>query len=179
MPPEAIHRGAHSEAAMLAGPALDTADDIAAYGYRQRSIVAGRATGVLESTGQHPLNVLGTWEQMLREDYDQPSDEQMTVSSCVAYLDGQLNRIAQDEHQDFAQFVREISACRSHLEAVLRDHAMGDRAGVGCFDCGGQLERKLTTSGFEDRWTCRDCERRYTYAEYNFALRAALEGRTA
>jgi hypothetical protein len=179
MPGEALERGVNSEAAMLAGPALDTADDIAAYGYRQRSIVAGRVLGAIEHTGRHPLNILGTWEQMLREDYQQPSRERMTVATVVAYLDGQLDRLAQDEEQDFGQFVREVTACRSHLEAVVRDHGMGDRAGVGCFDCGGQLERRLTTRGFEDHWTCRDCRRQYTYAEYNFALRAALEGRTA
>ena len=79
------------------------------------------------------------------------------------------------EEAPFEDFARDVRRCRSHLENVLHDENQGDRANVGCFDCGGDLERRLTAGGFEDHWTCRRCRRRYTYAEYNFALRAALE----
>jgi hypothetical protein len=40
-------------------------------------------------------------------------------------------------------------------------------AQAGCGQC--------DQGGFEDHWTCGGCKRRYTYAEYNFALRANLE----
>jgi hypothetical protein len=86
-----------------------------------------------------------------------------------------LTDLARDPEQDINEFARDIRTCRAHLESVLHDQPKGDPANIGCFECGSGLERRLTDTGFEDHWTCKGCRRRYTYAEYNFALRAALE----
>lgn len=184
MPTEAVHRGVNSQAAMIVGPATDPES----WSWRKVTLARkGVAFADIPEDDSHPRAVLGDWERMFREDYENPTSLEWTISRGVDYLLGILTRVARDDGQDFPLFAREIKRLKTHLESVLHDQAMGDRAGVGCFDCGGSLERKLTdrkgnssdhrrdTGGFEDVWTCRGCRRRYTYAEYNFALRAKLE----
>jgi predicted nucleic acid-binding Zn ribbon protein len=174
LPYEAEHRGALSEAANLHGPATDAE----AWSYRKaaRSLRLGVPMSSLEEDDpDHPVFVLGGWIHALGEDYADRPDRQLTLSEAVDWLDRRLGRIANDAGQDFGQFKREVEHCRTHMEAVLHDQAMGDAANIGCFECGAGLERRLTDRGFEDHWTCKGCRRRYTYAEYNFALRAALE----
>lgn len=124
---------------------------------------------------QHPVYILGSWEQLWRDHLTQPTDLAATLPRLVDYLDRHMHEMAAEPEVPFEDFARDLRGCRGHLEDVLRDQNQGDRAGVGCFDCGGDLERRLTEQGFEDHWTCQRCRRRYTYAEYNFALRASLE----
>lgn len=168
---EAIVKGVNSEAANLAGPA----DPEGWQARREDAERQGYADTLAKDDPGHPLNVLGRWDIRLRDRYDQPTRLRLTVPRSAAYLRSQLGRFSEDPGADFPTFVAEVFSCRAHAEAVIRDHGAGDRANIGCFDCQGTLERRLTASGFEDAWTCRDCARRYTYAEYNLALRAALE----
>lgn len=186
---EAATRGVDSEAFMLAGPAATPGD----YERRKRLVVngairAGEGTdeyrqmlAFVEANRdeQHPLWVLGTWETLWREHLDHPSDKTLTIPDAADYLLTQLTYMGDQAEPDFAQFATEIRGCRGHLQSILHDQNQGDRANVGCFECGGDLERMLTEAGFEDHWTCRRCRRRYTYAEYNFALRANLEAAAA
>lgn len=74
---EAVEAGVNSEAAMLAGPAAEPG-------------------WIVEYGEHHPLDVLGRWDLMLREDYAQPTSDRCTVSSASAYLDRMLGTIAQD-----------------------------------------------------------------------------------
>lgn len=199
LPTEVKHRGVNGEALMLLGPTAD----LEARQYAEASYLAGRLPeGWLETIhgkkcptlrnepclgcgkdgeprldGElHPLTVLGTWEIVYRDRFDQPSDLRITIARAGDYLARWLHRFAEDDEVPFEDFAQDVRRCRAHLEAVLHDQAQGDLANVGCFECGGDLERKLTDRhGFEDHWTCQRCRRRYTYAEYNFALRASLE----
>jgi hypothetical protein len=178
MLPEAVIKGVRSEAAMLAGPATDPE----AWAWR-RAAQARRENVPLstlpEQDSHHPRSVLGEWERAFREDYNQATNLEWTITRSVDYLTGILTRLARDDQQDFPQFAKEIKSCLNHLEIVLHDQPYGDPAGVDCFECGGNLERRLVATGFEDLWTCDNCHRRYTYAEYNFALRAKLESSIA
>lgn len=174
LPAEVEHRGVNGEAMMLLGPSADPE----AWRNRAMSAMRGRVDArYLEDCRdeQHPLWVLGTWEQLYREEFDQPSDLRQTIARAGDYLERQMARMAETEEVPFEDFARDVRGCRGHLEAVMHDQAQGDRANVGCFECGGDLERRLTDAGFEDHWTCRRCRRRYTHPEYLFALRAALE----
>lgn len=178
LPAEVAHRGVNGEAMMLLGPSADPE----AWRNRAMSAMRGRLDDAYLADcrdEQHPLWVLGTWEQLYRDELDHPSDLRQTIERAGDYLDRHLHRLAEHEDVPFEDFARDVRGCRGHLEDVLSDRNQGDRANVGCFDCGGALERRLTDAGFEDHWTCRRCRRRYTYAEYNFALRAALEERTS
>jgi hypothetical protein len=195
LPSEAMRRGVNGEAMMLTGPVANAE----AWGNRHMSALRGRlckcvdrgkvcpawfdklcpdAAAYLEDARdeKHPLYVLGGWENVWRDTLDQPSDLKQTVERAADYIDRHMHEMARREEPDFAQFADELRGCRAHLEAVIHDEQQGDAANVGCFECGAKIERKLTDkSGFEDVWTCTRCRRRYTYAEYNFALRAALE----
>ena len=103
-------------------------------------------------------------------------DSPVTISEAVDYLDRQLTYAGGYPHVPFEDFAKDLRRCRTHIESVLHDQRQGDRANVGCFECKGDLERRIGKEGFEDFWTCSKCHRRYTQAEYNFALRAAIEG---
>lgn len=132
----ALEDGVESEAANLAGPAADPE----AWSWRKVAARQGKAwhlSLVEDDDEEHPYLVLGRWDLMLREDYDQPSDQAMTIANAAAYLDRQLGRVAQDDEQDFPLMSREIRKCRSHLERVLRS-AMVKQRGVPCPTCVGE-----------------------------------------
>lgn len=178
LPAEVEHRGVHGEAMMLLGPAADPE----ARGHLEASILAGRVPADyldVADGDRHPLYVLGTWLMVWQDALEHDDEHQVTITHAVGYLDQQLTYMSGFTHAPFEDFAHDLRDCRTHLESVLSDSSMGDRANIGCFDCGRSLERKLTDQGFEDVWTCRGCRRRYTYAEYNFALRANLEAAQA
>lgn len=174
LPTEAKHRGVNGEAMALLAPAADPE----AWNHREASALAGRVPAdYLADTRdeQHPTFVLGTWEMLWREHLDQPTSLTATLPRLVAYLDLQLHVMAAEPLIPFRDFAIGLRTCLAHLRAVIHDQNQGDVANVGCFECGSQLERRLTDTGFEDVWTCKGCRRQYTHAEYNFALRASLE----
>lgn len=176
LPAEVLHRGIHSEAMMLLGPAADPE----AWGHMTASVKVGRlpADYLANADGEHhPEFVLGTWDMCWRAELEHDElQHRGTIAEYVDYLDRQMTYMAGYELAPFEDFARALRQCLAHIEKVLHDQRQGDRANVGCFECGGDLERRLTNNqGFEDFWTCRGCRRRYTQAEYNFALRAKLE----
>jgi hypothetical protein len=174
LPTEVEHRGVNGEAMMLLGPSADPE------GWRNRAMSAMRGRvddAYLDDCRDeaHPLWVLGTWEQLYREEFDQPSDLAQTIERAGDYLGRIMHRAAETEDVPFEDFAGDVRRCRGHLQAILHDQDQGDVANIGCFECAGRLERRLTDHGLEDFWTCQRCRRRYTHAEYHFALRAALE----
>jgi hypothetical protein len=179
LPAEVLHRGVNSEAMTLLGPTADPE----AWGHMTASVKVGRlpADYLASVDGDmHPEFVLTGWDMTWRAelDHDEPAGR-VSLWVTVAYVDKQMTYMAGYEHAPFEDFAHDLRRCRTHLESVLHDARQGDRANVGCFQCGASLERKLTErAGFEDFWTCRGCRRRYTQAEYNFALRAKLEEAT-
>lgn len=193
LPEEVEHRGIEGEAMMLLAPAANPE----ARGHLEASVLAGRVSrdAIITShvkscedpdecigcAGElHPEFVLGTWESVWREalDHDEPRTL-FDLAATVAYVDLTMGYMSSHPHVPFKDFALDLRRCMSHLESVLHDQSYGDRANIGCFECRQDLERRLTDTGLEDVWTCRGCRRRYTYAEYNFALRAALEKRAS
>lgn len=131
------------------------------------------------------LLLLATWEDCWRDHLGHDPAHLATVPGARDYLDRNLSFMATeptiDGHQapPFADFAAEVRACVNRLRGLLHDSNRGDPANLGCFYCGDKLERRLTAKdGFEDHWTCKGCRRTYTYAEYNLALRLALETAT-
>lgn len=178
LPEEVESRGVEGEAMFLLGPACDPE----ARGHLEASVLAGRvpADYLSEADGElHPLFVLGSWDAVWRDalEHDEPT-ERLTIVAAVDYLDRTMGYMSGYEHVPFEDFAKDLRRCRVHMEAVLHDQRQGDRANVGCFECGSDLERRIGKEGFDDFWTCGRCNRRYTYAEYNFALRAKLEEAT-
>jgi hypothetical protein len=184
LPWDAITRGVNGEAAALLGPAADPE----AWGHVTASMATGRIPAdwrllpgdkpELTDDERHPLWVFGTWAMVYRDafDHDEPVSR-ATVASEAGYLARNLTYMGDFEWVPFEDFARDLRGCVGHLKAVRHDQDHGVRANIPCFDCGADLERRLGLKGFDDAWTCRGrgCGRRYTIAEYNFALRAALE----
>jgi ribosomal protein L37AE/L43A len=171
LPAEVEHRGINGEAMVLLGPVADPE----ARGHRSASAAVGRAWVDEADHERHPLTVLGTWQMAVEDARESDESAPVSVEGSAAYLGRHLTWLGACEWLPVGDMARELRQCVAHMERVLHDQSQGDRANVGCFDCGGDLERRLTTTGFEDVWTCRRCRRRYTHAEYNFALRAAIE----
>lgn len=176
---EAVEAGLDSEAANLAGPTADP-----------RKVEAQRLAAPLLSDlpvedEHHPLFVLGTWDMLLRESYDQPTGLRLTLSRAADYLAGQLDRFAQDPEQDFSQFAGEIRACRRHLEAVLHDSRTPE-LGAPCLVCPlpaprlvkryahwcdrPDCEREHDATGAKDEWRCPDCGSVWSEADYRLRV---------
>jgi hypothetical protein len=174
LPTEIKYRGVNGEAMVLAGPASDPE----AWGHVEASIMCGRLPAEWQERligDHHPSVVLGGWEMVWRDHLEHETDKPATLPSVVAYLDMQLHYMSSQPLIPFEDFAKDLYTCANHLRAVLHDQNHGDKAGVGCFECGSGLERLLTKTGLDDVWTCSRCRRKYTSSEYNFALRAALE----
>lgn len=182
LPEDAVTRGVNADALALIGPTADPE----AWGHVSASMASGRLPNDWRLIAKdkpaddelHPLWVFGSWAMVYRDafEHDEPIGR-ATIETEAGYLTRNLTYMGDFEHVPFEDFAKQIRDCVGHLKAVRHDQDHGERANVACFDCGGDLERKLGAAGFDDLWTCRGrgCGRRYTIAEYNFALRAALE----
>lgn len=98
------------------------------------------------------------------------------VHNAAAYLDVRA-RWAADEHPGFADFTDDLRRIHTALEHATGRSRKAARANASCFDCKGQLVRRVDPrTGLEDEHvTCDRCHRRYTPAEYALALRSAYD----
>lgn len=165
---EAIVKGINSTAAMHAGPVAD----MEAWSNRKVSTLAGRIDPAwLEDNHDelHPTWVVGTWEMLIREHLDQPSDDKVTLTEARSYLGVHLTRLAHDPEFAFEELARDIRKCRGHLEDVLHD---GEREtyGAPCLKCEKPLLRDDQDD--EESWWCQRCKRRSNADQYRLAVRA-------
>lgn len=187
MSTEALEQGVDSEAAYLAGPATDPE------AWMWRKVTAKRrGLPVLEDDDpHHPFLVLGRWDFMLREAYDQPTDTVVALSRSAAYLTGLLTTLAQDPDQDWPLFVGEIADCRAYLESVRHDSRTPE-LGAPCPECstrekpGPALVKRYgsriaridgeptvigDTTGASDTWRCpRVREHEWSEADYRLRI---------
>lgn len=172
--PEALHKGVDSEAANLAGPAINTLDGIEAYNWRNYAALKAGKT-VEADDDRHPLWVFGTWEMLVREHLGQPSEKRITIESARAYLAGHLTRLAHDLDFAFEELARDIRTCVAHLERVLHEGEQEER-GAPCVICGkGALLKDYgKTSEDEIRWKCTrtNCGQWYTDHDYRTKVEA-------
>lgn len=141
---EVRHHGVEHASVNLAGPAAEPHSFEARRISQMRKVdamelddekwAAARERLVPEWDDRHPLGLLGRWDMTLREDYGPRTTLRITVSRARSYLASVIERLAQDDEQDFALFAGEARACRKHLEAVLRDSRRPDR-GAPCWRC--------------------------------------------
>lgn len=178
----AIADGLESEAANLAGPAADAE----AWSWRKIAARQGKAWHVSlieEDDEHHPARVTGTWARMVSEDYCHDMPPSAPLAWCVAYLDRQLYRVAQDGEQDFGLLRAELRKCRQHLEAVLHNDDRPERGAPcpACHDAGTEHSPRLqrvyaehwqATDDSLDVWVCpRD--RTHRWSEYDYRLRVS------
>lgn len=166
LPAEVEHRGINGEAMMLLGPSADPE----AWRNRAMSAMRGRVdAGYLDDCRdeQHPLWVLGTWEQLYREEWDQPSDLRQTIARAGDYIDRNLARMAECEEVPFEDFARDVRGCRGHLEDILRDGEQVE-TGAPCPKCDRALVKNYGRAEPFDRWVCpsRTCGEWFLDSEY-------------
>lgn len=182
---EALHRADDSsdipggDAMHLMGPAAN----LEAWGHRyMRAEDEGMTTDTNYAYDQvdsdtHPLLILATWEDAVREERDQPTDLRATVERASEYLLGALDWMLSDDEYGSARFlaVTELAAdlrkIRARLESVLHDGIRPDR-GVPCMTCGTDLVKVWGEDEDADRWRCRPCDTWSTHEQYMQAVRA-------
>ena len=164
LPTEAAERGNPTgEAVMLLGPAAN----LEAWEHRyERAEATGTDTGyVFDQTGElHPLLLLATWEEAVRDERGQPADLRATVESAARYLRDSLDwMLSDDDNGDLRflgidQLADEVHRCRAMLEALLHEGVREDR-GVPCLRCGRALVKVWGVDADADRWHCsnREC----------------------
>jgi hypothetical protein len=96
-----------------------------------------------------------------------------TIRAAAKYLEVH-SRWAANSHPAFDEYASDLQALHARLEAVPDRSARRIVADADCFECGGELERKLTDAGYDDQFTCCRCGRRYTWQGYLLALQQHL-----
>jgi hypothetical protein len=168
-----VQKGVNSEAKMLLGPASDPE----AWRNRAMSAMIGRLPDAyLEDCRDelHPTWVLGTWEQVWRDHLDHQTEAPATLASVWAYLDTQIGYMAEQIEPPFDEFARELSACRGHLENVLRD-GIREEKGAPCVQCEKPMTRLTSKQGQQDTWRCHTCRREVTEDQYRYAVGVAYK----
>ena len=168
LPAEAEVRGVEGEAMMLLGPAADPE----AWGHHVASAYAGRIPSYFLEDARderHPVFVLGSWEMIYREHFEQPTDLKATLPRLVAYLDRQLHHMAAEELIPFEDFARDIRTCRAHLESVLHAGEQRD-TGAPCMRCNVSLVRTWGKAEKADGWQCPRCHEWSSEDQYRFAV---------
>lgn len=123
----------------------------------------------------HPLYFAVKWNQAWREAFDHTETPAVSagfgVVQLVAYLDANLAYAAQQDELPFADFAREASRCRDHLERVLHDGEQIE-TGAPCMDCRVPLRRQWAAFEAADGWYCPRCRQESTEDQYHFAVKA-------
>ena len=92
------------------------------------------------------------------------------VAVALDYLRAH-GRWAAQHHLGYDDYAADIRKLHARMETVTARHRAPTRAGVPCFDCGGDLVHEVDDNGLEDcEWTCTLCRRRYTDRAYALAL---------
>lgn len=137
----------------------------------------------------HPLLVLATWEDALRDERDQPTDLRATITRAAAYIRGSLEwAFSEDENGDqrflgVDQLSIDLRQCRAMLENLLSAGERAERSRVKCVaeDCDErpQLVRKYADAAADDHWRCPACRARYDHDEFIRALGIHLHSEAA
>lgn len=171
LPAEAEYRGDPTgEAVLLLGHVAN----VEAFGYRLDA--AKDASHAADQIELDALFVLGSWEEAVREERDQPTDLRARVDRAADYLRDSLDWMLSDDENGNMHFLgidqmaTELAAVRNHLENVLK---AGDRSdkGVPCMTCSTALVKFWGESEGEDRWRCKPCDQWSTQEQYELAVK--------
>lgn len=196
MLPQAMAVGdVNSEAANLAGPATSVEQWIErrvamrsylAYWHAIEEITVKQYLHAREDMEdddeQHPTTVLTRWESTIREALGHDPAARPTLTAAATYLDDKLHHAAQHPDVDFGDLTRELRACKTHLESVIRNSHMGER-GANCPECYAQVKspprlvKKYATwdtTGASDTWRCPRVPD-HVWSEADYRLRVADE----
>lgn len=185
LPDEAVARSAEAtdfpggDALNMLGPAANLEAWQHRYEAAEQRGFAGEADDYASAqvdSEEHPLLVLATWEDLVREERDQPTSKRATVEGAAKYLRDSITwMFGADEYGDMNflgvdALLAELRKVRSRLEGILHD---GIRAeyGAPCLYCRKPLERlQDDRHGLTDHYRCRGCGRSYPKDHYDYAV---------
>lgn len=131
----------------------------------------------------HPLLVLASWEDTIRDELGQPTDLKATVQRAADYLRNHIDYLC-DNWLPIDALIHDLYRVKNRLETILHDGIRPDR-GVPCMECGTLLVKIWgdAVDGSDDKWHCSTCEtwsnvEQYTLA-VTYAARAHAKGLTA
>lgn len=177
----------HSDKEFPGGDALvamGPGADVEAFGYMQMSALMGRideADVVMPERGdiEPPLSFLASWEDVLREERDQPRYLDASIKSSSKYIrdsidwmmsyddDGNMNFIAVDD------LAEQLGKVRRRMEDVLSAGHRAEFTRVNCVndECATKPRlMKLWTARVKwDRFRCPECRREYDQPQFEEA----------
>lgn len=176
------------DAVVMVGPAANLREWEAIYDateageYHTESARKAATAYVQDQTAElHPLLVLATWEDVIRDELGTPTQARASVAKAAAYIrsaipwifdtnqDGDMNFIAVD------QLGRDLRQCVTMLENLLKDGRREDH-GVPCMNCGEPLLRVRYRQPHRvdqpDTWKCTPCGETSTMDQYNQAVKS-------
>lgn len=165
LPPEARNRGVASEAFHLNGPTASHAqwDQRVAYGHHYAPD---------DHLGEnHPLWVLGDWDQRITTALLHTRLTKVTVPSAASYIARNLTDLAHLPDFPLDELANQVHSCRLHLEDVLHAGEQIEK-GAPCLTCKRPLIRKTLDDG-KVTFHCERCHRTLTANEYRLAVHAA------
>lgn len=177
---QALHRSGDHEfpggdALVMLGPSAN----MAAYQHQVVAALVGRYDGPAgeydqDSDPAPPLLVLASWEDIVREERNEPTSLRATIPRAADYLrrtaewawsdnsDGEPNFLPADE------MATDVRRLRARMESVLLAGIRPER-GVPCMydECGGaSLFRAIDDHGNRSDWQCPKCRRTWTAEDY-------------
>jgi hypothetical protein len=150
---------------------------------RIRANITGRdwITDDHDHDPDHPLLVLGFWDDMWRTLNRHLPPVTPTLAAYAGYLNQNMTHMAGEPRALFDEFSNDMARTRTHLESVLYAGER-DEHGAPCLHCKAILVRqcdpprpghKVDQGGLRDTWACQRCTRIYNHAEYWNAVAAA------
>lgn len=139
---------------------------------------AGRDTRYVndQEAELHPLLVLATWEDAIRDERDQPTDLRATVERAADYVGKSVDWMLDvDDYGDqnflgIDQLSIDLRRCRAMLENLLMDGERAEWTRVTCIndhcDEKPRLMKVYGDTAADDRHQCPACRARYDYDEF-------------
>ena len=190
---EAIHRANDREmpggdALVMLGPAAN----LEAWEHRFETAErtgADTTYASLQEAEMHPLLVLATWEDAIREEREQPTDLTATIPRAADYIAKSVEWLIGVDEDGDANFLgvdalsADLRKCRSALENVLHDGVRAEFAQVKCIndhcDEKPRLMKVYADEAANDHHKCPACRGRYDYDEYVRAAKVHMASERA
>lgn len=127
----------------------------------------------------HPVNVLGSWALLIREERNQPTDLKQTLSRSMDYITGSLDwMLSTDECGDavflpVTEVAADLAKVKRAMENILKSGKRAERVRVTCTNeqC-AEKPRLVKDYGAQARWDvhrCPKCKKRYDEREFKKA----------
>lgn len=173
------------DALVMLGPGAD----VEAFGYAQLSAIMGRISEqdvVLPDKRDilTPLALLASWEDVIREERDQPTYMKATIDGAIKYIRDSIDwMFSLNEYGDM-QFLavddlaEQLGQARRRMEDILKDGSRAEFTRVKCTELTCETNPRLMKLWAAqvrwDRYRCPDCRTEYNKAQYEMAKAQAM-----